>query len=175
MWTRWPLLVLAFLALGCDPPPTTAVDSAASAPSSENAPAAQSADEEHEPDFDISCECRTGPVPAPPGKSPITSRAVRVRPDGTLVRTTTYLEPPPAEVTSKIDEDTHDRLRQLASKVFIKKASAGEAEQPVPDGTVCVIRISKGAPELTIQTPHPSARPNVGPLVDELVRLLPPL
>lgn len=171
-------IVAAFvlLPLACDPAPPPVVDSAASAPVASESPAAEpTADEEDEPDFHMTCECRTGPVPAAPGKSPVTSRKVEVRPDGTLVRTTTYLESPPAEEASKVDDATHDRLRDLAREVFVKKAASGEAEKPVPDGTMCVIRISKGAPELTIQTPHPSTRPNVGPLVDELVRLLPPL
>lgn len=123
----------------------------------------------------IECECRTGPIPAPPGKFPVTTRRVIVEPNGTVKKTTVFLQGPPLEDVSTLDPAAVAELNAMARKVFIKKSEAGAPEQPVPDGTVCVIRISEGAPMLTIQTPHPSSRPLVAPLVDALVKLLPPM
>ena len=103
------------------------------------------------------------------------SRRVIVEPSGAVKKSTIYLQGPPLDETRTLDAAALAQLNELGRKVFIKKAEAGAAEQPVPHGMVCVIRISEGAPMLTIQSPHPSSRPNVTPLVDALVKLLPPM
>ena len=119
----------------------------------------------------IEAECRTGPIPAPPGKQPITSRSVAIEPDGTLKKTTRYLKPPTDETTSRLAEPDLERIRGLAQKVLDKADHAHE--QPVPDGTVCTLDLWQPDKKLRLVSPHPSSSPELGPLVSELVALLP--
>lgn len=84
-----------------------------------------------------------------------------------------YLNPPTDEKTTKLGASEVVRLNDLARELYVKKDSLPAAEAPVPDGTVCTIRIARGAPQLTLVVPHPSSNPELAPLVDALVKLLP--
>ena len=119
----------------------------------------------------IEIECRTGPIPAPPGKQPITSRSVAIESDGTLTKTTRYLKPPSDENKTRLADADLERIRGLAEKVLEK--GDFPKEQPVPDGTVCTLDLWRPSKKLRLVTPHPSSTPELGPLVSELHALLP--
>lgn len=122
----------------------------------------------------IACECRTGPVPAPPGTSPVTSRSVVIAPDGSIEKTTHHLAGSPEVERARLDAAAHRELDTFARKLYRKRGDAPPEEQPVPDGMVCTLRLSEGAPMLTLVTPHPSKQSELGPLLAKLVALLPP-
>ncbi|RLB53394.1 MAG: hypothetical protein DRJ42_12075 [Deltaproteobacteria bacterium] len=118
----------------------------------------------------IEMRCLSGPIPAPPGDRPVRSRSVEIY-GPQLRRIVEYTSGATFVRSSQLSETDHRHLADLSMVALERGAMPPEAR--TPDGMWCVLEVTAGGDEVTLELALPAASSSPNPLRDSLVALLP--
>jgi hypothetical protein len=122
-------------------------------------------------------QCVSAPMPAAPGKSPVTARDVTyedfgltqpARPVQTLVHHSS------GDVVAgavSLEQPTRERLYRAAMAALNQPPT--EPERSVPDGETCKLEVFRSVMQLDTKVCLPTSDDRLRPLVNELAQLLP--